>query len=312
MGTVVGTNYFAFRPDIWANDINRFFYRKLACAPFFWDLSDEVAAGGKTIIIPSLTETFSAHSIQTTTGAVTDIIVEDTVLRLDIDKWYGSSRIVSDFMGAQVASKYGSLPFYQEDMGYALAKQLDQDIIRLADAAGLVDGCATHSSTSSLTETAISTAIQIMQSYSVPRSDLVFFLHPAAYWNGPMKRARFYDASQFGIIGSESPLRAGYHDRLYGVPVVLTEQVQRDKAANQHTTALGGRASGYNNFLAHNKAFAYALGNLQGPKTAGVRVKMIPQVGGDYATRITADIMYGVKRISGTRFVTMKCSTGAA
>jgi len=310
MGTVVGTNYFPFRPDVWSNDVNRFFYKKLACAPFFWDLSGEVAAGGKTIIIPSLTETFSAHSITTTTGAITDITLSDTVQRLDVDKWYGASRIISDYMAAQVANGYGSLPFYQEDLGYALAQQFDQDLIRLADAGGLTDGTSTATSTSSLTGTALEAAIRIMASYSVPRQDLQFFLHPTSYWAGPMKRQKFYDASQFGKMGPGSPIQSGVFDLLYGIPVMLTEMVQKDKAANQHTTALGGRASGYNNFLAHKQAFAYAVGNLNGPKTAGVRVKMIPQVGGDYATRITADIMYGVKRISGTRFVTMKCSTG--
>jgi len=311
MGTVVGTNYFPFRPDVWSNDVNRFFHKKLACAPFFWDLSDQVAAGGKTIVIPSLTETFSAHSITTTTGAVTDITLSDTVQRLDIDKWYGASRIISDYMAAQVGAGYGSLPFYQEDLGYALASQFDTDIITLADAGGLADGIGT--STTYLGATAIETAVRLMASYSCPRQELQFFLHPTSYWGGPMKRSKFYDASQFGKMGSGAPLQSGVHDLLYGIPVMITENVLRDKQAGQRGTAQiakGGRASGYNNFLAHKTAFAYAIGNLQGPKTAGARVKMIPQVGGDYATRITADIMYGVKRTNGTRFVTMKCTSG--
>ena len=287
--TEKGTNYFPFRPDQWSAQVNRFFYNKLVLAPFFWNVSDDVTGGGKTVVIPSTTETFSALSVSTTTGEVTSTILSDTVIRLDIDKWYSSSRVISDYMAAQVDSKYGGFDMYQQDLAYALAKQLDMDLI---DAAGDVGNTnfAFGTSTSSMSATSLESGIALMESYSIPRDGLMFVFHPQAYWNGPMKRQKLYDASQFG----KASLPLGIHDMLYGVPVVLTQQVHKDGTRAQSTGSAGQRASGYNNLLVHTKKVVYALGNLEGPASAGIRIKVGTPTE-HLRTKIIADIMYGVK-----------------
>ncbi len=304
--TEVGTNYVVYRPDIWSSQVNRFFYNKLTLAPFLWNLTDEVTGGGKTLVVPSTTETFSAKSITTTTGEVTSTTIDDTVIRLDIDKWYASSRIVADFQAAQIDSKYGGLELYQEDMGYALAKQLDSDLIEVAGDKGYCV-LSTGTSTSSLSTTSLEQGMALMESYGMDRGDLLFVFHPIAYWNGPMKRAKLYDASQFG----KPSLPQGIHDMLYGVPVILTQQVHKDGLVNQSTGTTGQRKSGYNNMLIHKRKACYALGNLSGPKSAGVRIKVgVPSE--HLRTKYIADIMYGVKNVSTTRGVRLVSSTGAA
>ena len=304
--TEVGTNYVVYRPDIWSAQVNRFFKNKLVLAPFLWDLTDEFTGGGKTLVVPSTTETFSAKAVTTTTGEVTSTTLDDTVIRLDINKWYASSRIVADFQAAQIDSKYGGLEFYQEDMGYALAKQLDDDLV---DIAGDKGNCvlSVGTSTSSLAATSLESALSTLESYGMERSDLLFVFHPVSYWNGPMKRAKLYDASQFG----RPSLPQGIHDVLYGIPVIITQQVHRDGLRNQATGSTGQRKSGYNNMLIHKRKACYALGNLSGPKTAGVRIKVgVPSE--HLRTKYIADIMYGVKNVSTTRGVRLVSSSGAA
>jgi hypothetical protein len=304
--TEVGTNYAVYRPDVWSSQVNRFFYNKLALAPFLWNLTDEVTGGGKTLVVPSTTETFSAKSITTTTGEVTSTTIDDTVIRLDINKWYASSRIVADFQAAQIDSKYGGLELYQQDMGYALAKQLDSDLIEIAGDKGYCV-LSTGTSTSSLSTTSLEQGMALMESYGMDRSDLLFVFHPIAYWNGPMKRQKLYDASQFG----KPSLPQGIHDMLYGVPVIITQQVHKDGLVNQSTGATGQRKSGYNNMLIHKRKACYALGNLSGPKSAGIRIKVgVPSE--HLRTKYIADIMYGVKNVSTTRGVRLVSSTGAA
>jgi len=304
--TEKGTNYYPFRPDVWSSQANRFFYNKLVIAKFLWNATDEFTTGGKTLVIPSTTETFSALSVTTTTGEVTSTTLSDTVIRLDIDKWYASSRVISDFMASQVDAKYGGFDLYQQDLGYALAKQLDNDLV---DIIGDKGNCvlSVGTSTSSLQATSIESALAILESNGMDRGDLTFFFHPVAYWNGPMKRQKLYDASQFGKV----TLPYGVHDMLYGVPVVITQQIHRDGDRAQSTGAVGQRKSGYNNFVTHKNKAVYALGNLSGPATAGIRIKIgVPSE--HLRTKVIADIAYGVKNVSTTRAVRLVSSSGAA
>lgn len=297
-----GTNYYPFRPDVWSLDVDRFFYIKLALAPFFWDLSSQVSAGGKTIVIPKTAEAFVPFSITTTTGVVTDNVISDTVVRLDVDKWYAVSRLISDWQKAQILSGYGSLAFYQEDMAYALAKQLDESLMTTGD--GSSTGLQTGTSTSEIGSSGIENALRIMESYSIPRSELHFFLHPTPYWKGVLSRQKYYDASQFG----KATLPYGINDMLFGVPVTLTTNVQRDQTSTGRSTAAGGRKSGFQNFLLHPRSLAYAIGALDGAKNKGVRVqfKSTP----DLNMRVVADIAYGTKSVSTTRAVRIKSTTG--
>jgi len=83
---------------------------------------------------------------------------------------------------------------------------------------------------------------------------------------------------------------------LYGVPVVVTSQVNLGSASAE-------KASGHRNFLIHHRALAYALGNLPQSGNSSAMpsgVRMQEKQSEDLRTTIVADIMYGVKTVGGS------------
>jgi hypothetical protein len=270
---------------IWSPRVNRFFRAKLAAAPFFSDYSDEVAGGGDTVRIPHISDSFSASDINTTSGEVSATNVDDTKTDLSIDKWKGTSIYLTDFQKAQIADKYRIKDEYASTMGYTLARTFDSAL--LDEAADNLTYSVGDTGTD-LVATNIERAFSILGTENVPKEDAVMFVHPTTYWGDIMNIQKYYDASQFG----KPSVPQGAHDLLYGVPVVITSQVP---------TADGG---GYNNMLIHRNAVVYALGNLQGPGSAGARIQ--EKTAEDLRVKVIADIMYGVKILNSKSGVKMQ------
>ena len=283
-------SYVIYRPDIWSPYIDNIFHAKLFCGKFFKDYSDYVTEGGKTIIIPA-GAAYTAHAITTTTGDITGSLVTDTGTRLDIDKWYGVERIFADFQIAQVASNYRSMEVHAENMGRALAAYFDSAVMALIT--GLYPSRVVNASTAGLKGSDLEDALSIIESYNIPREECAFFFHPKAYFNEVLAVQKLYDAAQFG---RGTPTATGSHDVLYGVPVFVTSQVPVGGASAE-------KSGSHRNFLIHERAIAYAFGNLPMLGNAhsmpsGVRMRELPAE----AHRITvaADIMYGVKTVGGS------------
>lgn len=281
-------SYVIYRPDVWSGFIDNIFHAKLRSAKFFKNYSDYVTEGGKTIIIPS-GAAYTATAITTTTGDITGNLVADTGTRLDIDTWYGDSRVFADFQKAQVASNYRAMETHAENMGKALAAALDSSLIALITST--YPSRVVNASTAGLKSSDLESAISIVESYNIPREECMFFFHPKAYYGEVLAVQKLYDASQFG----KTSLVQGTHDVMYGVPVVVTSQVAASAASNE-----GGS---HRNFLIHNRALAYALGNL--PQTgnssvmpSGVRIQ--EKEAEALRTTVVADIMYGVKTVGGS------------
>jgi hypothetical protein len=81
------------------------------------------------------------------------------------------------------------------------------------------------------------------------------------------------------------------------IPVVLTPLVDTTTYAGEAETAAGA----YRNFIAHNSAFVYALGNLPGGSVAvdgGARIQ--EKLNENLGVYPTADIMFGVKNLNAT------------
>ena len=262
------------------------FHAKLFAAKFFKDYSDFVTEGGKTVIIPAGQE-YVATSITTTTGALTGNLVADTGTRLDIDTWVGDARVFADFQKAQVANKYRAMETHAENMGQALAKSLDSALVDLVT--GAYPSRVVNASTAGIKSSDLESAISIVESYNIPREECIFFFHPKAYYGEVLAVQKLYDASQFG----KTSLIQGSHDRLYGVPVVVTSQVNVGGVSAEKLT-------GHRNFLIHHRALAYALGNLpQSGNSSSMPsgVRMQEKQSEDLRTTIVADIMYGVKTV---------------
>lgn len=278
-------SFSVFEPEIWSPRVNFFLKQKLVAAKFFDNYSDEVVEGGDRIHIPGIAE-MTVSAINTTSGAVTPTNISDTKTTLLIDTWNGASFFLSDFQAAQVAKSYRLKEEYAKTMGYACAKAVDNALIGQA-----VNLTPSVGDSTTLLATTIEKAFGILESYSVPKEDCTFFVHPKVWYDQILSVSKYYDASQFGK--AVTPI--GTVDTLYGVPVVITPLVDTTTYAGEAETAAGA----YRNFIASKNAFVYALGNLPG----GGSVRLQEKTNENLGVYPTADVMFGVKTLNATRGV---------
>lgn len=272
--------YLVYRPDIWQPRIDRVFKKRLVASKFFANYSDGITEGGKTIMIPHDAE-YTPASVTTTTGDITANLVTDTRTILDIDTWKGVARVFADFQAAQVGRQYRLKETYANNMAHALAEDLDSGLFSLGTISNV--SRVVNASTAGVKSSDLEAAIGIIESYNIPREECAFFLRPKAYYSEVLAVQKLYDASQFG----KTSLVEGTHDQVYGVPVFLTNNVPSANAS-----AEGG---GARNLLIHNRAFAFALGNLPGGMPSGVRLQ--EKASENLRVTVVGDIMYGVKKV---------------
>ncbi len=207
----------------------------------------------------------------------------DTGTRLDINLWYGEARVFADFQRAQVSASYNMKSIYAEAMADKLARKLDTDLLALGSSLNpAVGDSATDVKVSTIEE-----VMSIVDSYSLPHEDLMFFFHPTVYWNELRGDPRLTDSSNYGIVTTPY----GQIPTLFGIPLYLTTQIPAGTDNSE---------GGHRNLLVHKNAFVWALGNIPGTSSQGVRVQEFPGYSGTLATKVVADIMYGVKLLSST------------
>jgi N4-gp56 family major capsid protein len=220
---------------------------------------------------------------------------------VSINKHYEYSRMIEDIVEAQALSSLRS--FYTDDAGYALAKQVDTDLIRLGRVSngGVVgtsdyatsatstnafigsNGTTVYNSSSSnaaaLTDAAIRRTIQRLDDSDVPM-DGRFFIVPPSSRNTLMGLARFTEQAFVGEQGGNNTIRNGEIGDVYGVKVYVSTNC--DTAAGNSTTdriALMGHKD------------AYVLVEQQG-------IRSQTQYKQEYlGTLFTADTLYGVAEL---------------
>ena len=277
----------AFTPEIWTPRVNMYFKTKLVAANHFDDYSSEVTEGGDIVHIPNITE-ISTSDIPTTSGAVTATDVSATNTNLTISTWKGASVFLSDYQMAQALKSMRVKDRYAMALGNAVAKKFDSDL--LAQGANLTP--TVGSSASNLLATSIESAYTILSSNSIPLDEVAWILHPKAYQD-IMGIQKFYDASQFG----KSSIPQGYHDMLYGIPVMITPNVPGGTA---------GTEGGFRNLLAHKSALIYAMGTFDG---GGSSVRLHEKSGQDLNVKVIADAIYGVGYLNAKAGVRVLCAT---
>ena len=198
---------------------------------------------GDTVHIPSPTR--GTASAKTAGSQVTLIAATEGVTDVSINKHYEYSRLIEDIVEAQaLASLRG---FYTEDAGYALAKQVDTDLIQLARGArggnaantqytgGIIGstGAAYTYSTSNaaaIADQGIRKAIQTLDDQDVPMDGRVLVVPPTAR-NSMLGIARFTEQA---YKGTGSTLMNGEFGDIYGVKVFVSTNC--DTAAGNTNT----------------------------------------------------------------------------
>ena len=234
---VTTTTAATFIPEIWSDEIVAAYKKSLVMAPLVKRMSFK-GKKGDVVHIPAPTR--GNASLKAASTAVTLIAATETEVVCNIDKHYEYSRFIEDIVEVQALSSLRS--FYTSDAGYALARQVDTDLIQLgrafngatvgtndyATAAASTrafigsDGTTAYNSSTSnaaaLTDAAIRRTIQRLDDNDTPM-DNRFFIIPPSSRNTLMGLARYTEQA---FVGNGNAIRNGEIGQLYGIPVFTT------------------------------------------------------------------------------------------
>jgi N4-gp56 family major capsid protein len=298
----LGTNHVTtttaanFIPEIWSDEIAAAYKKNLVAANLIKKMSFK-GKKGDTVHIPVPTR--GSASAKAASTQVTLIAATEGVVDISINKHYEYSRLIEDIVEAQALSSLRQ--FYTDDAGYALAKQIDSDIIQLGRLAnggstgaryGSAfiggDGTTTFDYTantntgnaSALTDSAIRRTIQRLDDNDTPM-DNRFFLIPPSSRNTLMGLARYTEQA---FIGNGDAIRNGEIGNLYGIPVFTSSNA--DSASATAAFPASGTAIARVCLMGHKDSMVLV-------EQVGVRSQV--QYKQEYlATLFTSDTLYGV------------------
>ena len=290
---VTNTTAATFIPELWSDEIIAAYKKNLVMANLVSKMSFK-GKKGDTLHIPKPTRgtaSSKAASTQVTLQAATESEVQ-----ILVNKHYEYSRLIEDITEAQaLASLRG---FYTSDAGYALAKQVDTDLIRLGRGVAGGDGTAayggaiigsgntayTGTNAAAISDAGIRAAIQLLDDQDVPMDGRVLVLPPVAR-NTMLGLARFTEQAFVGETGGGNSIRNGEIGNVYGVKVYVT--------TNADTSTGGDRIA----MMFHKDAFVLA-------EQMGVRSQT--QYKQEYlGTLFTSDMLYGVGELRDEAAVTI-------
>jgi len=235
--SVTPTTAATFIPEIWSDEIVAAYKKNLVLANLVMKMNFR-GKKGDIVHIPAPTR--GSASAKVSTDAVTLIAATESEVQVSINKHYEYSRLIEDIVEAQALNSLRQ--FYTADAGYALARQVDTDLVRLGRAFNGAtvgtddyatsntttkafigsDGTTAYNSTTSnaaaLTDAAIRRTIQRLDDNDTPM-DGRFFIIPPSSRNTLMGLARYTEQA---FVGDGNAIRNGEIGNLYGIPVFVT------------------------------------------------------------------------------------------
>jgi N4-gp56 family major capsid protein len=274
-----------FIPDIWSDEIVAAYKKNLVLANLVMKMNFK-GKKGDTVHIPAPTR--GSANAKAAEAAVTLIAATESEVTVSINKHYEYSRLIEDIVEAQALNSMRN--FYTSDAGYALARQVDTDLVQLgrsanggtagaaAYAAAYIGGdgttayVAANNNESALTDASIRRTIQRLDDNDTPM-DNRFFLIPPSSRNTLMGLARYTEQA---FVGNGNAIRTGEIGNLYGIPVFTS--------SNADTTSGSGAARVC--LMGHKDSMVLV-------EQVGVRSQV--QYKQEYlATLFTSDTLYGV------------------
>lgn len=277
-----------FIPEIWSDEVIAAYKRSLVAANVFKKMSF-VGKKGDTLHIPAPTR--GNASLKTAQNQVNLIAATESEVLVTINKHYEYSRLIEDIVETQALSSLRQ--FYTEDAGYALARQVDTDLIQLGRAFNGGNGTAAYNAAyiggdgntlytsgtpnqSALTDVAIRRTIQRLDDNDVPMDGRFIVIPPSAR-NTLMGIARYTEQAFVGESGSNNTIRNGEIGNVYGIPVFVS--------TNADTATGGARIV----LIGHRDAAVLAEQQ---------KVRSQTQYKQEYlGTLYTADTIYGVAEL---------------
>jgi N4-gp56 family major capsid protein len=289
--TVTLANAATFIPELWSDEIIAAYKQNLVLA----NLVNKMPMTGKkgdTLHIPKPVR--GSANAKTAADTVTIQQTANTEVQVVIDKHYEYSRLIEDITEVQALDSLRR--FYTDDAGYALAKQVDDDLfaelLNVSNDAGTADGSdATQShyqingasdvlidyddstALEAFSDAAFRNMIQKLDDADVPMDNRVLIIPPSIR-NAIMGENRYVSSDFVNGRGVNN----GQIGQLYGVDVYVTSNAP---------TVTGTTTSGRVMTLMHKDAFVLA---------EQMAVRSQTQYKQEFlANLFTADTLYGTK-----------------
>jgi N4-gp56 family major capsid protein len=266
-GNITVTTAANFIPEIWSSEVKRAVESNLTMGKLVLRrFEGDIKMKGDTVHIADI----SNLSVNDKSGGsdVSYETITEGQTNISIDKHKYAAFQLEDIVAVQ--SNTDLLTEYSNKVGYALAKQVDTDLLGLYTA--LSQSVGTDGT--DITAANFLTAIQYLDLADAPETDRsgVF---TAGQKKGFLNVDQFvrYDAT--GIGGQQNPIIRGQFGELYGVRIYFSTNV---------TTT--GSPSGDHNLVFHKEAFALAM-------QKDIRIQSQYDIDA-LAEKVVGDVLYGV------------------
>lgn len=279
VGNITVTTAANFIPEIWSSEVKRAVESNLTMAQLVLrEYEGDIQNKGDTVHVVDISN-LSVGDKSASTNVNYETLTEDKTSIL-IDKHKYAAFKLEDIVAVQ--SNTNLLTEYSNKVGYALAKQVDTDLLSLYTGLGQSVGA----DNTDITNATFLSAIQYLDLADAPETDR------SGVFTAGQKKA-FLAVDQFvrfdynGIGGQQNPIVRGQFGELYGVRIHFTTNV---------TTT--GSPAGDHNLVFHKEAFALAMQR---------DIRMQSQYDIDaLATKVVGDVLYGVKEYRDTFGVVVK------
>jgi len=282
-----------FIPELWSDEVIGAYKSNLVVANVVTKLNHK-GKKGDTIHIPVPSRgsaSAKAANTQVTLSAATN-----TVVNVSLDKHYEYSKLIEDI--AEVQALASMRKFYTDDAGYALAKQVDSDLIDLGE--GFQSGATTDGSYTTayigsgttlwtgtneadLDDDGLRALILVLDNADVPMDNRSLIVPPVCA-NDLLGINRFTEQA---YIGSGDALKTGKIGQIYGVDVFISTNC--DTVGSGGGTGSSGGGTERVGILMHKDALVLA-------EQVGVRSQT--QYKQEYLGDLfTSDTIYGVKEL---------------
>jgi N4-gp56 family major capsid protein len=282
-----------FIPELWSDEVIGAYKTNLVIANLVTKLSHK-GKKGDTIHIPVPAR--GSASAKAASTQVTLIASTNSTVDVSINKHYEYSKLIEDI--AEVQSLASMRRFYTQDAGYALAKQVDTDLIDLAegfqggsttdksyDNAYIGSGATAFTGTNEadLTDAGLRALILKLDNADVPMDNRSLIIPPVVA-NDMLGIARFTE-QQF--IGSGDAIKTGKIGQIYGIDVFISTNCPTVKSSGGTGNSAGGTERV--GVLMHKDALVLA-------EQVGVRSQT--QYKQEYLGDLfTADTIYGIAEL---------------
>ena len=248
VGVAVANN---FIPELWSDEVIGAYKSNLVVANLVTKLSHK-GKKGDTIHIPVPAR--GAASAKAVNTQVTLSAATNSVINVSIDKHYEYSKLIEDI--AEVQALASMRKFYTDDAGYALAKQVDTDLVTLWEAfqGGTVGGdnaaswetavigsdgttlyTGNSANSAAITDAGIRAMILKLDNADVPMDNRSLVVPPVAA-NDLLGINRFTEQQ---YIGSGDAIKTGKIGMIYGAGVHISSNCPTTTTANTATDRVG-------------------------------------------------------------------------